>query len=945
MLASVTAVHHAQPSASGIGDRGLVRAPIRGRTDELTRIGAVMAALVQGRGGVLIIEGAPGIGKSRLLAEVVALAERAGVRTLLGEAFEHQQSVPFFSLFMATFRADPPVGDVESLRGLGNSADLGYWVVSDLQRAIVAAAAQTPLAIVLEDVHWADTGTLLALRSLAMARPDVPVLWVLTARAGAGGHAVEDTLSVLRRANATLVRVPAMSRADVVDMVQDAVRANADESLLNLTEKAHGNPFLVRELIAGLHEEGRLTVGGGWALVTGDNLPRRMTSCVQRRLDLLSSGAAEAVRVASVLPDRFSAGLLAAMLDRRPSALMWALDEAVRAGLLVDDGDQLRFQDEVVREATQQSLGVSLRRAIQRQSASIMLAMGVAPAEVAHQLACSAQPGDRQAITALRQAAVAVSRSDAAAAADLSERALELTRVDDVEYGRVVAETVGLLNRARRYARAEELAVAALSRASDKGEAEIRLQLPAFTKHGSQRRAEENRRALELTDIGDVTRARHLALLAYNLMLDDEGGSQRAAADEAAAAAECVGDIEAKVIANLTLACFDGSDGNVCRALDNIGQLCTLARTSDLPLAHRLAAIYHVNSLTLVGRLDEAAEQVTAGVECARHERDAMAMDVWAIFDGMVHLAAGRLATARAAVESLPLPEESGATELDAMRMTVLVQSAVSTGDRNLLQQIISEAHDAYATGSSMVRRAAAYVLALAAWHRGDLDEAMHWFGADVDLLGTPLTPDTLDRVVLAARIAAAAGDAACRSRLVGVIEKLERAGDAIPLFASIVKYVRGILDGDARALVAAADLLRASPRPLLHAAATEDAGRQLLQAGRHDEALRQFNTAFDAYTHLGAQSDARRVGRELRRLGAERRIVSHARAKTGWDSLTDSELKVVNIIVQGASNRAVADQLHLSLHTVKTHVHNAFGKLGISSRNELAQRRFASTV
>lgn len=62
-------------------------------------------------------------------------------------------------------------------------------------------------------------------------------------------------------------------------------------------------------------------------------------------------------------------------------------------------------------------------------------------------------------------------------------------------------------------------------------------------------------------------------------------------------------------------------------------------------------------------------------------------------------------------------------------------------------------------------------------------------------------------------------------------------------------------------------------------------------------------------------------------------------------DSLTDSELKVVNIIVQGASNRAVADQLHLSLHTVKTHVHNAFGKLGISSRNELAQRRFASTV
>ena len=75
-----------------------------------------------------------------------------------------------------------------------------------------------------------------------------------------------------------------------------------------------------------------------------------------------------------------------------------------------------------------------------------------------------------------------------------------------------------------------------------------------------------------------------------------------------------------------------------------------------------------------------------------------------------------------------------------------------------------------------------------------------------------------------------------------------------------------------------------------------------------------------------------------MRRLGVERRIVSQPKAKTGWDSLTDSELKVVNVIARGATNRAVADQLHLSLHTVKTHVHNAFGKLGISSRGQLAQ-------
>src|SRR5882672_7693467 len=193
-----------------VGAQQLVTPPIRGRAGELKVIGALVTALVQGHGGVLVIEGPPGIGKSRLLTEVMALADKSGVRTLFGEAFEYQQTVPFFSLFMATLRADPPIGDVEALRRLGSSADLRYWVVGDLADAIVAAAAQTPLAIVLEDIHWADNSTLLALRSLA-TRPDVAVLWVLTARTGAGGPTLQETLSMLQRADATVVRLAAMS--------------------------------------------------------------------------------------------------------------------------------------------------------------------------------------------------------------------------------------------------------------------------------------------------------------------------------------------------------------------------------------------------------------------------------------------------------------------------------------------------------------------------------------------------------------------------------------------------------------------------------------------------------------------------------------------------------------------------------------------------------------
>src|ERR1700744_6204047 len=436
------------PPRFEVGGQRLATPPIRGRAGELTVGGALGTALVRRRGGVLIIEGPPGIGKSRLLTEVMALAHKAGVRTLFGEAFEYQQTVPFFSLFMATLRADPPVGDADALRRLGSSVDLSSWGLHDLADAIYAAAAETPLAIVLDDIHWADNGTLLALRSLATARPDVPVLRVLTARTGAGGPLLQETLSVLQRRGATVLRVAPMSASAVADMVCDAVRANADESLLTLAAKAHGNPFLVRELVGGLDEEGRLNVSGGRAVASGQVLPRRLGAGMQQRLDLLTAGGGEVVRVAAVLPDRFSAGLLAAMLDRQPSSLLAAIEEAVRADLLIEDEEQLRFRHDLLREATRQSMPQSLRRAMERQSASVMLGLGAAPAEGATQLARSAEPGDSEAISALRQAAQSVGHSDAGAAADLSQRALELLAADDPEYGSLVAETVRLLNRA-----------------------------------------------------------------------------------------------------------------------------------------------------------------------------------------------------------------------------------------------------------------------------------------------------------------------------------------------------------------------------------------------------------------------------------------------------------------------------------------------------------------
>jgi DNA-binding CsgD family transcriptional regulator len=912
--------------------------PIRGRAGELEVIEALIAAIAHGRGGVLVIEGPPGIGKSRLLTEVLALADKAGVRALFGEAFEYQQTVPFFSLFMATLRADPPVGDADALRRLGTSADLRYWVVRDLQAAIHAAASRIPLAILLEDIHWADNATLLALRSLAVTRPDSPVLWVLTARTGAGRPAVRETLTALEREDARFLRLTAMTPSAVADIVQDAVRANADPSLLSLADKAHGNPFLLTELLRGLDEDGRLDVSGGRAVATGDTLPLRLSDTMQQRLDQLSNAASQVVRVAAVLPDRFSARLLAAMLERRPAALISAVEEAVRADLLVEDGDQMRFRHDLLREATRQSLPQSLRRAMERQSATIMLDMGAAPEEVATQLARSAEEGDQAAIAALREAAQSLAYSDPSAASDLSKRALELQPPQDPGHGPLVTETIVLLNRATRYEEAQRLASTTLSASvATEEEAKILLRLRTPITDTTTRHIEDNRRALQLPHLSDVTHARHRAWLAYNLVMYGQHGQDSAAANEAAAAAASSGDLESSILSGIALACLDCANGYAGRALHRVEELQTLSPAGDMT-AHNLAACHLANLLAVVGRVDDAAAVVASGTQKSKKERDGMAVHIWALMAGVVQVAAGRLSAARATTEWLPMPEQTWSTFVNAMRMFTLAEVAVRTDDRKLLLETAIEARDAYSNGSPAVRRGAACALGLTAWQRDDVHEAVRWLGGDISLLMTPLLPTVLDQLTLTARVASAAGDAGLRARLLDAVDVLERERPGVGLFATVAQHIRGILERDADLLTAVASALHTSSRPLLYASAAEDAGGELLRARRNAQALDQLNAAFDTYIECEAIADARRVGRALRRLGVERRIVTHPRPKSGWDSLTESELTVVHLIAEGATNRSVAQQLHLSPHTVKTHLHNAFAKLGITSRAQLAQ-------
>jgi DNA-binding CsgD family transcriptional regulator len=187
-------------------------------------------------------------------------------------------------------------------------------------------------------------------------------------------------------------------------------------------------------------------------------------------------------------------------------------------------------------------------------------------------------------------------------------------------------------------------------------------------------------------------------------------------------------------------------------------------------------------------------------------------------------------------------------------------------------------------------------------------------------------------------RLGLGAGDLTRVQDVVTKVQELAAAHpDASPAVGAALRC-RGLLENDPRTLMRAVEVLRGRTRPLELALACEDAGEALARAGRHAEARERFEEAFSLYHQLEADRETMRADARLRDLHLRRGRRGHrSRPSHGWESLTETERKVVSLVAQGASNPEVAERLFMSRATVKTHVSHALSKLGLASRVELA--------
>jgi predicted ATPase len=338
---------------------------LRGRVSELARLDALACSAREGAGEVVVVEGAAGIGKSRLLAEVCDRAVDDGLLVAAGASDELDQVTPWGVVLRAFASSEPALLDASELRSLRGLGDQRLAVIERMRGALEAASTRGPLLILLDDLQWADPPTLLALGELPLQLFSYPIGWLLARRPMPTTTTLDGVIGRLEAAGATRLHLTPLDAAESLAVARDAAAPMRDDELSELIVGAEGNPFYIIELLRAQRFEQRGE--GGTAVVS-----QTVRSAVVQHLRSLSEACRQLLRVASVLGREFSVIEVATMTGEPASELVGAVDEALSAEVLIERADRLAFRHDLLRQAVYDGLPESIRVALHRDASEAL---------------------------------------------------------------------------------------------------------------------------------------------------------------------------------------------------------------------------------------------------------------------------------------------------------------------------------------------------------------------------------------------------------------------------------------------------------------------------------------------------------------------------------------------------------------------------------------------
>jgi ABC-type oligopeptide transport system substrate-binding subunit len=336
-----------------------------GRERELREARALWSGVLSGQGQTLLVSGEPGIGKTRLVRELATQAEVSGGRALVGASYA-EGGTPYGAVRQMLHQVlpdesedgfDVPESVLADLLALAPELHLRYPDVSpnppldpqtEQQRLfeslvifITALSERTPLLLFMEDVHWADSGTLFLLRHLARHTRRQRVMIVATYREVELDEARplhEVLLDFQRERLATRLKLPRLDREGTKELLAVLFDEGiTPEFLEGIFRETEGNPFFIEEVCKALVESGRLYYKDGrWHRPSIEELgiPQSVRVAIQSRVRVLPTDAQETLHLAAVLGREFDLDTLAQASDQDEEALIEAMERAEEAQLI-----------------------------------------------------------------------------------------------------------------------------------------------------------------------------------------------------------------------------------------------------------------------------------------------------------------------------------------------------------------------------------------------------------------------------------------------------------------------------------------------------------------------------------------------------------------------------------------------------------------------------------
>jgi DNA-binding CsgD family transcriptional regulator/predicted negative regulator of RcsB-dependent stress response len=940
-----------QGSGRGVGS-GLLE-----REGELEQLDAALGAAQEGIGQLVVLEGAAGLGKSRLLRWAV---EQAGQRSLLALAARSGEPERDFSFGVALqlFERWLSAADAQTREDIlagaaalslplfegqhwGRVQDPGDQAIHGLMHGLfwltVNISARQPMLLAIDDLHWSDRSSLRFLLYLAERLEDLPVALVVTLRDESSDDGLTNELAHHRMARRLVLS--ALSERGVAALLAEALDQEPGPAFARTCfETTGGNPFLVHAMIKALYEDGISPDDENQRLIS-ELTPEAVRRHALGRISRLGADALALASVVAVLGDGALLSHAAVLGELDPEASAEAADALESAGLLTITASGLSFTHPLLRAAVYEEIPPAQRARTHLRAARLMRQEHRPDDMVAAQLLLSTRAGEPWAVEALQRAAGrAMDRGNPEAAIRY------LTRTLNEPMGRTErARTLLALSRAEATVGepgAEERLREALTLIDDPREqarAHQMLGTILYTRGNTAAAARSFERGLKVLGSRDDPLARDLhagyfsaASLVPELapraaehvlgLLERPAGSEthaeRAALAGVAAYRATSGAPREEAIslarrawAGGQLLAEEGPDGwawsLVTGALawtdefEDALQICQVvideARRRGSLMAYATASFCSLGAAYPRGLLIQARAHGQAALDARQHG--------WQVYpyaavgwQAQVLIEQGELEAAERELDITVLPDHGnvlGHAWLSCVRARVHLLRGRA---REALPEVLAAGEMFDRMGFANTYVAPWRPMAALAAHRlGQTERAHDWLDRELEIARRGGAPSHI-ATVLRTRAQVEGGTAA--------VELLRGALTA--------------LDGSQAGL----ELLRC----------TADLGIALRRTGQRAEARELLTQAADLAHRSGARLIEGQVHEELRVAGARPRRLSFS----GPDSLTASERRVVDLAIEGLSNRDIAQALFVTPRTVERHLYTSYKKLGVSSRAEL---------